>query len=306
MKAFAAHIRNMALEQGASLAGFARADSVSDTAAGQFRRWIDRGCHADMRYLDRYHDVRDDARQLLDGARSLIVCLFNYHTLAEPRRDDVPAIAEYALGADYHEVVRERLWQLASILKEQYGGEYRVCVDTAPLRERYWAWRAGLGFIGRNSQLTVPGRGSHFFIGTLVTTLDILPDSPLEGDFCGDCRRCVDACPVGALSGDGTVDARRCLSCVTIESRDDTPGGINIGNHLYGCDDCRLACPHERADDLSDLPEFAPDRRLLTMTADDWRDMSAADFKRLTRHSAMSRVKLAKVLSTLKTISTAK
>jgi epoxyqueuosine reductase len=298
----ASHIKQLARNHGADLVGITDAGAIPDATADSYRRWIADGCHASMHYLDRYHDVRDDARLLLDGARSLIVCLFNYRTICGARPSDRPLVAEYALGRDYHEVVRQRLWALAAELAATYGGEYRPCVDTAPLRERYWAARAGLGFIGRNCQLTVPGRGSHFFIGTLVTTLDIDSDTPLTADYCGTCRRCVDACPGHAIDGKGHLDARRCLSYLTIESRDPLPEGTDIGMHLYGCDDCRLACPHERDNDLTDIAEFAPNPTLTAMTANDWQDITPGEYRRLTRHSAMSRASLAKILSTLQTL----
>jgi epoxyqueuosine reductase len=306
-------VRAAAMAVGADIVRFASAEPVDDEARARYQRWIERGDHATMDYLERYQDVRDDPRLLLDGARTLIVCLFNYHTLDATRRDASrhPLIAEYTVGRDYHEVIKARLFQLAARLEETYGGEYRPCVDTAPLRERYWAARAGAGFIGLNNQLTVPGRGSHFFIGTLVTTLQIEADDRADDDNAGGCRgcgRCVAACPTHALRGDGTLDARRCLSFLTIESRDDLPADITPGRRLYGCDQCRLACPHEQAGaaDYTTIAEFRPTDEVLSLTDADWASMTPSRFRKLFGHSAMRRAGLQRILKTLSRLAPSK
>ncbi|MDE7389160.1 MAG: DUF1730 domain-containing protein, partial [Muribaculaceae bacterium] len=217
-----ATVRRLAAEVGAVACGVAEAAPVSPEAIEIYSRWIADGRHADMDYMTRYPDVRSDPRLLLEGARSLIVCAFSYFT-------DEPfglPVALYARGRDYHEVVRERLSALASRLTETYGGTTRVCVDTAPLRERHWAIRAGIGIQGLNNQIIVPGAGSYVFLGTILWTQPLEPTPPLSAAHCGRCGRCVEACPAKALSADGSaLDARRCLSYLTIEHSGAFPAG---------------------------------------------------------------------------------
>ena len=280
--------------------------------------------------------MRRDPRLLLDGegARTLIVTLFAYQDNVHPA-EGVPYIAHYALGQDYHDVLRRRLKTVIGQLRPRFGGKWRVCVDSAPLMERYWAARAGLGVIGDNGCLIVPGVGANFFIATIVTTAQMPTDDPVEGtSHCLGCGRCVRACPTGALRGDGSVDARRCISYLTIESHDDIPANIPTGNTLYGCDVCRRACPlaccktdigqgrqlehseHSENSESSEhsavstsgkfveamtvLPEFTPDSRLLSMTVADWRALDDEGYAALIAHSAMRRVSLDKLRSTLR------
>ena len=230
----------MAADAGAARLGIAAAGTVDPEAAAIYDRWIAAGHHASMTYLERYADIRLSPQLLLPGTRTLLVCAFPYYT-DEPLR--LP-IALYARGRDYHEVVRERLLQLSQAVTSRWGGETRACVDTAPLRERYWAVRSGLGFTGINNQLIVPGIGSYVFIGTLLWTVGVTPDNPCS-DRCMQCMRCVSACPAGAINPDGSaIRAERCLSYLTIEHRGDLPPDTDLCGHLYGCDECQRVCPH--------------------------------------------------------------
>lgn len=209
-------LRDVALRLGASRLGIAAVHDVDEAEMKRYRDWIAAGCHGEMQYLDRYHDARVNPAGLLAGARSVIVCAFNYYPPAL-QRGDAPQFAYYSYGKDYHEVVRGRLSALAAYIHETYGGDTRVCVDTAPLPERYWAVEAGLGFKGLNSQLIIPGLGSYFFLGEIITTVEFAPDERIESD-CGSCGACVRSCPGKAIRN-GEIDARRCLSYLTIEYR---------------------------------------------------------------------------------------
>jgi epoxyqueuosine reductase len=291
-------LRQWALEAGADFCRFARIDSVDETAIDIYRNWISRKRHGTMTYMERYDDVRCNPALLLDGAQTLMICLFNYNPDAQ-RKPDSPRIADYALGTDYHEELRRRLAAVTEKIIDTYGGACRICIDTAPLRERYWAARAGLGFIGRNNQLIVPGHGSTYFIATILTTLSIEPDSPLKHAGCGTCRACVDACPTHALIGDGSCDTSRCLSYLTIENRDTLPAGIDLAGNIYGCDACRLACPHNRFATPTTIEAFKPRTPLLSLTRDDWQQMTQAQFSALFTHSAVKRAKLAHLQSLL-------
>lgn len=287
-------------DAGAYNAGVVRACPVADEEMARLEQWRREGCHAGMEWMERNDHLRRDPRLLLDGARSLIVCLFNYHTPEQQPRPSqgsdtqaAPRIAAYARGRDYHIFVRERLVPVCRWLEDYYGGETRICTDSAPLRERYWAEQAGLGFRGRNGQLTVPGDGAAFFIATILWTGSTDSYSePYSGPGCGTCRRCIDACPTHALRGDGTLDCRRCLSYLTIESRTDIPADIPLNGNLFGCDACRLACPHSHAAPVTTLPELLTPHPAATLSLDEYLSLGIAAFRRLTAGSPLSRVRL--------------
>lgn len=266
---------------------------VDPDSAERFRAWIREGRNADMAYLEKYPDLRLDPRTLLPGAMTMIIVAFPYYT-EEPIK--LP-ISLYARGRDYHEVVRERLSEIAAKLP----GDSRVCVDTAPLRERYWARRAGLGFIGRNNQLIIPRLGSYFFLGEILSTERFeLPQSPaLPSDSCKGCRRCVDACPGRCLSYDGKgLDARKCLSYLTIEYRGETMP-VNPLPTLYGCDICQRVCPHNQHPRPTPIADFHPSPELAALTADDVALLTPERFSDLFRHSAIKRTKLSGLLRNL-------
>lgn len=276
--------------------GTAAAEPVDEAAAALYLDWIAAGKHGEMGYLDRYHDVRRDPRLLLDGAvaRSVIVAAFNYY---HPATSRLP-IARYARALDYHEVVRDRLRAVAEAITAETGASCRVTVDTAPLRERYMAVKAGLGFVGLNNLLIIPGAGSYFFLGEIITDLELPPSQPCTMS-CGDCGRCVERCPGRALDGRGGIDARRCLSYLTIEYRGETMP-VDSLPVLYGCDACQLACPHNAAPPVTELPEFQPSEAVLTLTRDDIAGMTQQEFSRIFRHSAVKRTKLSGLLRNLR------
>ena len=282
-------------EVGAYRCGIARVEPVDASSARVYDEWIAAGRHDTMDYLERYGDVRSDPSLLLEGARSIIVAAFPYARPVIPS-DGKLRIASYAHGDDYHDVLRRRLEGAAEKIRARWGGATRVCVDTAPLRERYWAVKAGVGFVGINCQLILPGAGSYFFIGSILSTVEMTPDAPCRLS-CAGCRRCVVYCPGQALDGNPshpTLDARRCLSCLTIEHRGPLPEGVRLGRRVYGCDTCQIACPHNRmADPVEPLPEFAPRPGLLALTRDEVLSMSQEKFSTLFKNSAIKRAKLA-------------
>ncbi len=284
-------------DAGATVYGIADAEPVDMKAVERYRQWIERGYSAGMDYMARYDEVRADPLLLLDGARSLIVAAFNY---CQPRLqpESAPQFATYAYGRDYHDVIRSRLTPVARYIEATWGGTTRICVDTAPLRERYWASRAGLGYIGRNNQLIIPGRGSYFLLGTILTTVQFTADPPCTGT-CGDCHACVDACPGGAITGYGCIDARRCLSYLTIEHRGDLPAGTRLGNHIYGCDECQRACPHNRAALPGDVSELHASDEFLALDRNTIAAMDPDEFRRIFGKSAVKRTKLTGLLRNL-------
>ena len=310
-------INQEALRLGFSHVGLAPAEPVPDEFMARYERWLREGCQGDMHYLENHLALRRDPRLLLPGAKTVVSLAMSYNPGDQPTQ---PGLALYAQGRDYHEVVRERLAMLVENLKSEElrvnSLAYRICVDTAPVMEKYWAWRCGLGWIGRHTQLIIPGEGSAFFLAEILLTAEADHyDRPLtshipaqessvedgenlfplgrgwRGASCGHCRRCLDACPTGALSDDG-LDARRCLSYLTIEHRGPLPEGV--GRHLsecfYGCDRCLRACPHFRPS-ASPVQDFRPSPPLLAMTPADWKRLTPDQYRELFRGSAVKRAK---------------
>jgi len=300
-------IKRLLADAGVFKSGVASlSEPVGPESILRYNRWIADGRHATMSYLEKYPDLRRDPRRLLEGAQSLISCAFNYYY---PPADKPSPLkwASYALGDDYHDVIRERLGRVTRLITSSTGAECRICVDTAPLRERYWAVRAGLGFIGLNNQLIIPGAGSRFFLGEIITTLPLAADSPCT-QTCGGCRRCIDRCPGKALdtietvnnydgrsvaTTEGRIDSRKCLSYLTIEHRGPLPEGLNPGRRIYGCDECQDACPHNADSPVSTIHEFRPRPEILRLTAADISAMNQEEFSSLFRRSAIKRAKLA-------------
>ena len=275
-------IRRAALECGFELCGFACALPTPDAIL--YRRWVASGFAGEMRYLtDHRADIREDPRQLLESARS-IICLGKVYNSPAPYSTNLSDperawISRYAWGDDYHDVMREGMQRLAATLQ----GEWKICVDTAPLLERSYARAAGLGWIGRNTCLINQGLGSWIFLGEILTSLEFEPDGP-PPDRCGTCRRCIDACPTDAIVplGEGfTIDSRLCIPYLTIELRGDIPGErrAGMGSHVFGCDICQDVCPWNRraarTEDEHFLPrEVAPDlSRLAHLSEEDFRGM---------------------------------
>lgn len=265
--------------------GVARPGQVDDQHLQYFESWLRDGNHGEMRYMERYGDIRRDPRLLLDGAKSIIMAAFPYYH-HDQHEGNLQRIASYAHGDDYHEVMRARLGQVADTLGDLAGN--RICVDTAPLFERYWAVKAGVGFIGRNRMLIVPGYGSYVLLGSIITTLELPASEPCR-ESCKGCGRCVEACPAGALDG----AACRCLSYLTIEYRGEFDAGVNLHGRLYGCDTCQRVCPHNASATDTSIAEFHPREALRRLAPEDVIDMTQTEFSTIMRRSAIKRVKLA-------------
>lgn len=284
-------IRQLLTRAGAFTFGIARAEPVDESMQKQLTEWLHSGSAADMDWMHSHLPIRLDPRLLLPGARSIIVAAFAY--LDPPAfQPGMPRWASYALGDDYHDVIRTRLTSATRELSDACGCTCRVCVDSAPILERYWAVKAGVGFIGRNSQLIIPNHGSRFFLAEIITSLDITPDPP-SPQSCLDCGKCIAACPGKAINPDGTIDARKCNSYLTIESRQPIPESANLSGYVYGCDICQNVCPHNSP--LSTrpiLPEFTPRASILTLTASDIATLSPELFSTLFRKSSIKRTKL--------------
>jgi epoxyqueuosine reductase len=287
-------VRRLARECGFELAGVASADPSGDFA--RYREWTDAGLAGEMRYLtDRRAGVREDPRHLLQSARS-IICVGKLYNTPGPVAEEV---SRYAWGGDYHSVMRDGLARMVELLEREAGAfEHKICVDTAPLLERSYARQAGLGWIGKNTCLIHEPLGSWFFLGEILTSLEMEADSP-PPDRCGTCTRCIDACPTQALvpdrDGQWTLDSRRCISYLTIELRGPIPEEHReeMGSHIFGCDICQDVCPWNSRATVTTDPAFLPRAR---PGIENFAKLSAAEFHQTTRESPIARAKYSGML----------
>ena len=289
----AAEIKRRATELGFDLVGIA--DASPSRYRDYYRAWLDSGQAGEMDYLARRFNERTDPATYLLGAKAVITVALNYHRPLEPPPDDGAVrgrVARYALGDDYHEIIKKRLYELADFVRAiaPPGTATRCGVDTAPIAEKELAARAGIGWVGKNTCVINESAGSWLLLGEVITTLDLPPDEPAI-DRCGSCRRCIDACPTAAITAPYQLDARKCISYLTIEHRGEIDPALQrqMGDRLYGCDICQDVCPWNNravaALDPALQPRFA-DGTLNVEEVLGWTDRSAL------RHSAMKRVKL--------------
>jgi epoxyqueuosine reductase len=226
--------------------GVAKADALPSHPLDD---WLDKGYHADMSYMANHRDMRLDPRIMLPGARSVIVVALNYYTPFEPAASpDQARISRYAWGDDYHNIITKRLKKLLACLCDlEPAASGRLCVDSAPVLEKAWAMRAGIGWMGKHSCIISPQLGSWIFLGEIITNLELEPDTPIK-NRCGTCRLCIDACPTGAIVAPHMIDSRRCLSYLTIEHKGELSAQWQaaLGNHICGCDICQEVCPWNR------------------------------------------------------------
>lgn len=293
-------ILDRAMALGACAAGFAAVEPVDEAHRRLYSQWLGKSMQGDMAYLERYCDVRDNPALLLDGARTIMSIAFCYKTADTPSH---PLFADYAMGSDYHEVLRRRLEPLCAFMQEiAPGSATRICIDTAPIRERYWAAKAGVGFIGKNNYLIVPGIGSAVFLAEILWTASVEPSPSRLRQTCGGCNRCVRACPQGALAYDGTLDCRKCLSYLTIEHRGNLPEDLSLaGKRIYGCDICRHACPYgEPSPRATVISELQPRPSIMALDIDAVAAMDQPTFSATFTHSAIKRAKLAGLLRNAK------
>jgi len=286
-------IKQQALQIGFDDCGIAKAKALEPEAVF-FKNWLQNGYHADMEYMAQNQEKRTDPTQLMEGAKSVICLLSNY----KPKQWQNPAhpqIAAYAYGPDYHIVLKERLKMLKERINNLTDTTMRLFVDTAPILERAWALRAGLGWIGKNNLLITSRFGPYTFISIVLIDRELAYDTPME-EQCGNCTLCLEACPNGALCASYTLDARRCISYHTIESK--SPCTINPDSHIFGCNHCIRACPFGNKTPSTTL--FTPLPALLQKTAKDWEEMSLDDFNQQFAGSALQRAGLRKIQNTLK------
>jgi epoxyqueuosine reductase len=259
--------------------------------------------HGSMHYMERYFDMRIDPSRLVPGTKSVITLLLNY--FPKKKQDaDALKISKYAYGKDYHEVIREKLTHFLELIKQQVGEIHgRGFVDSAPVLERTWAQRSGLGWVGKNGNLINRQMGSFFFIATLITDLDLNPDEPFAKDYCGTCTRCIDACPTEAILPGKIVDGSKCISYFTIELKDMLIPNEMKGkfeNWMFGCDICQDVCPWNRFSKPTDEIEFTPLPEILDLSTKEWEMMTEEKFKKIFNHSPLSRSRFKGIQRNLK------
>jgi epoxyqueuosine reductase len=288
-------IRNEALRLGFDFVGFARAEHM-DEEARRLEQWLNQGFQGEMTYLERHFDLRTDPRKLVEGAKTVITLLHNYHNPDTPDDPDAPKIAQYAYGEDYHFVLKEKLKSLLAFINAEIGEvSGRAFVDSAPILERDWARRSGTGWVGKNTLLINPKQGSYFFLAELIIDLPLVYDAPMK-DYCGTCRRCIEACPTEAISPEGYVmDGSKCISYLTIELRGALPTEFQsqMDGWAFGCDICQQVCPWNRFATRHQEPRFEPHEQLLSLSQNDWIELTEAVFQQIFRHSAVKRTKYA-------------
>jgi epoxyqueuosine reductase len=291
-------IKSLARDAGFSLCGIAGLDP-DPRANDAFARWIEQGLHGDMAYLERHRPLRENAQTLLPGARSAICVALNYYQPVEKSqrlmdgRDGRGRFSIYVHGEDYHAVMQRMLAALAERVHAVFpGAATRAACDIHPVSDRTLAMRAGIAWLGKNTNVISPQYGSWIFLGELLTTLDLRPDEPLE-TLCAGCTKCIDACPTGALDTPFVLDARRCISYLTIEKRGEIAPALasRIGIDVYGCDTCQSVCPFNRAASESVVFRREDRSALIDMTLDELVAIGDAEFIEKTKGSAIRRVK---------------
>jgi len=247
-----------------------------------------------MQYMENHFDKRIDPTKLVEGANSVISLLFNYHT-KKTQNKDAPKISKYAYGKDYHFVIKDKLKEFTQILQEKIGAiNGRVFVDSAPVLDKVWAQKSGLGWIGKNANLINKQMGSFFFIAEIICDLKLTADKPIK-DYCGTCTACIDACPTEAIVNPYVVDGSKCISYLTIELKDEIPKEFSgkLDNWMFGCDVCQDVCPWNRFSKQHNEPQFEPNEKLLKYSKQEWQEITQEIFSEIFKKSAVKRTKYA-------------
>jgi epoxyqueuosine reductase len=287
-------VRSEAKRLGFGYCGISKAEFLEEEAP-RLEKWLKEGRHGQMQYMENHFDKRLDPRLLVDGAKSVISLLLNYYPEQTQSDPSAPKISKYAYGKDYHYVIKEKMKELIHFINENIGEvNGRAFVDSAPVLDKAWAKRSGLGWIGKNANLINKQSGSFFFIAELIVDLELEYDGAIK-DYCGTCTRCIDACPTGAIMEPYVVDGSKCISYFTIELKEN----MNIPSEMkgkfndwaFGCDICQDVCPWNSFSKPHTEPLFSPKEELLGMTREDWHEITEEVFQKLFRDSAVKRTK---------------
>jgi epoxyqueuosine reductase len=287
-------IKNEAKKLGFMFCGIAKAGFLEEEAPN-LEKWLQSNMHGEMKYMENHFDKRLDPRLLVDGAKSVISLGLNYFTEQQQMDPDSPKISSYAYGIDYHFVIKDKLRLLLEIITEQIGEvNGRAFVDSAPVLDRAWAKKSGLGWIGKNTNLINKNSGSFFFLAELIVDLELAYDIAPTQDHCGTCTRCIDACPTDAIVAPYVVDGSRCISYLTIELKSEIPNEFKgkMDNWAFGCDVCQDVCPWNKFSVLHSEPAFDPNPGLLDLKRNDWENITEDVFQKVFKNSAVKRTKI--------------
>ena len=279
---------------GFTLVGFSAAEELTEEAF-DLDNWLKKGLHGEMSYMENYFDKRTDPRKLVPGSKSVISVIHNYYQESPDYSEVQPKISMYAWGEDYHKVLKRKLYELFAFIKEVVGEvDGRVFVDSAPVMDKAWAKRSGLGWIGKHTNLISPQKGSYFFIGEIILDLELEYDGPIK-DYCGTCTRCIEACPTDALEP-YQIDAQKCISYLTIELKSgmDEAFANQLDGWIYGCDICQQVCPWNRFSLLQKANDFCSFPHV-NFSLQDWEEVDERTFKKLSKNTAMNRIKWQKM-----------
>jgi len=286
-------IKAEALRLGFIACGISKAEFLEEDAP-RLEKWLLQNHHGEMKYMENYFDKRLDPRLLVDDAKSVISLSLNYYTEEKQTDPNAPKISKYAYGQDYHNVIKDKLKELLCFIEENIGAvSGRAFVDSAPVLDRAWAKRSGIGWIGKNSNLISKTDGSFFFLAELIIDLELDYDHPFQTDHCGTCTRCLDACPTDAIIAPQVVDGSKCISYLTIELKEEIPAQFKdkMSNWMFGCDICQDVCPWNRFSKAHNEPAFMPENGLLDLSAKELTEITDEVFKKVFKGSAVKRTK---------------
>lgn len=292
-------VKEIASQLGFAHCGISKAEFLEEEAP-RLEQWLKQNMHGEMRYMENYFDKRLDPTLLVPGAKSVVSLMFNYY----PKRTQdsaLPKISKYAWGEDYHVVVKDKLFQFVELIRERIGEVGgRVFVDSAPVLEKAWAAKSGLGWVGKNSNLISKQKGSFFFLAELILDLKLDADS-LVTDHCGSCTACIDACPTGAIVGDKIVDGSKCISYFTIELKENVPNEWKekLDGWAFGCDVCQDVCPWNRFSIQHNEPRFFAGAERLNLSKNEWKEMTAETFRAVFGKTPLMRAGLEHIQSTI-------
>jgi epoxyqueuosine reductase len=285
-------VKEAATRHGFDYCGIAKAQQL-DEDARRLENWLQQGMHGSMSYMENHFDMRVDPTKLVPGAKSVITLIKNYYP--EKEINSAYKISKYAYGNDYHTIIKSALRNMLQDISQTIGAiEGRGFVDSAPVLERAWAKRSGIGWIGKNGNLITKNGGSFFFIATLITDLELVADDPFAKDFCGSCSKCIEACPTDAISDNKVINGSKCISYFTIELKDEIiPSEMKgkFSDWMFGCDICQDVCPWNRFSKPHNEEGFSPLPELLNLSTRDWEELNEEMFRKIFKHSPLSRSK---------------
>ena len=285
-------IKNEAKRLGFLSCGISKADFLEEEAP-RLEQWLNKNMHGEMQYMENHFDKRLDPTKLVEDSKSVVSLLLNYFPSNEPQDKTAPKISKYAYGDDYHFVIKEKLKRLLEFIYEEIGEvSGRAFVDSAPVLDKAWAAKSGLGWVGKNSNLITKDAGSFYFIAELIIDLPLNYDNPTT-DHCGTCTACIDACPTKAIVDPYVVDGSKCISYFTIELKNELPSNMkgSFDNWMFGCDICQDVCPWNRFSKAHSEPLFNPNEKLLSMSKSEWEEITEELFQEIFKKSAVKRTK---------------